>query len=719
MLKLKFGFFAGAAALAVSLTSAPALAENHALLVGVSSYPSLEKALQLVGPANDIKLVQELLLKKGFAPDHVQVLADGVPQAGEPTLKNIKGGLDRLATQVKPGDFVYLHFAGHGSQQPTRPGKVPPEPDGLDEIFLPRDIGKWSESNAAVDNALVNGDMNQAITRLRTKGAFVWTVFDSCHSGNMTRGAPSDEVRFRNVTTASLGIPQAAILAAEKDAPQSRGQAPAKTGAFGAISAGAEGMGGFVAFYAAQTVEFAPEMRLPQGEPNRQPHGLFSYVLAETLLGHEGISYRQLGERVLQRYAALNMRAPTPLFEGTALDAPVFGVEVQARVRQWALKVNKGELSIAAGSLQQFGEGAVFALVPTAVSGDKDIVGYLRADKLTPLSSLVSPIEYVGKPAPTSAQLMAGQYLRLVDPNLRLSLRVALPASPPLPRLHASAPASPKVDSALEKVARQLIADLRAKPIEGVRIEWVEPGQNADLRLRLSDDKLWLLPPDGQFEKNVGPNKSYSIDLKAPKERVGQLLVESFQSISKTTNLLRVASFFGSKDSAGPAKGLVVTATIVKRDAPAPIPFNMASLPEFRTGDRIEFVFQNKGQAMVDVTALFLDSNYGITALYPAPGRLNRIEVGAKDSLTLEVNADTTGAERLMILAVDAQPQTATTDFSFLAQPELPKTRGYVTSIDVLMRETGFGVTTRGVTATRSPMGDADIKVFGWRTVGD
>ena len=697
----------------VVTTWSAARAENHALLVGVSSYPSLADGYQLVGPANDVKLVRQLLLGKGFAANRVQVLADGVE--GLPTRQNILAALDKIYAEVKVGDLVYLHFAGHGSQQPSPKDKVPREPDGKDEIFLPRDIGKWNDSVAVVENSLVNSEMNQVITRLRSKGAFVWAVFDSCHSGNMTRGDQPEGVRFRKVESDSLGIPRAAMDSAERDAQQSRGQAPRK-GTLGTVSSGDREMGGFVAFYAAQSIESAPEMRLPAGESHRQPHGLFSYVLAETLARYPGITYRQLGQQVLQRYASLGMNTPTPLWEGTALDAPVFGMETRGSARQWPLKAGKGEFSIAAGSLQQFSEGAIFAVVPAPASSDKDILGYMRSEKLTPLSSIVSPIAYGDKRALKPDELTEGQYVRLVDPNLRLSLRVAMPASPPLPLLNKGDPPSPKSDSSRELVARQLLEGLRAKSIEGLRVEWVSPGQEADLRLRLSEDRLWLLPPDGQWVK-AGPAKSHSIDLSIPKEELGKKIVESFQAISKAVNLLRVGDFFGTKDSAGVAKGLEVKAYVIRKGGEARSPLDIGALPEFRDGDRVEIAFRNKGRAMVDVTALYLDSEYGIAAMYPAPGRLNRIEVGADDILRLDINASTTGIERLMILAVDALPQTAPSDFSYLAQPKLDRTRGKESSIDALFREAGFGTTTRGATSARVPMGEADIRVYGWKVV--
>ena len=113
--------------------------ENHALLIGVSHYSNFpEKSLK--GPANDVRLMQEVLLEKGFDENNIKILADGITMKF-PTQTNIFTALDDLISTVAKDDFVYIHFAGHGSQQPVTKDKSLIEPDRLDEIFLPRDIG--------------------------------------------------------------------------------------------------------------------------------------------------------------------------------------------------------------------------------------------------------------------------------------------------------------------------------------------------------------------------------------------------------------------------------------------------------------------------------------------------------------------------------------------------------------------------------------------------
>ena len=43
------------------------------------------------------------------------------------------------------------------------------------------------------------------------------------------------------------------------------------------------------------------------------------------MMSGAGLTYRQLGQVILQNYVKQGMRATTPLFEGTRLDAPIFG----------------------------------------------------------------------------------------------------------------------------------------------------------------------------------------------------------------------------------------------------------------------------------------------------------------------------------------------------------------------------------------------------------
>ena len=287
-----------------------------ALLVGVSAYPSLPPERQLLGPGNDVRLMRNALKRMRADWSAITVLADAVDRAdGLPTRAAVLGAIDDLARKVGPRDEVILYFSGHGSQQPT---DDPSEEDSLDEIFLPRDIGRWNGSRGTVENAIIDKEIRRALTPLLAKGAHVWAIFDTCHSGTMTRGAPgsllSSQETARWVRPAELGIPEREIAVTSADARVPTRGRPA-TGTSKAAPPEA------VAFEASQSFETTPEMPLPAGDPARVPHGLFTYELVQALAVTGLTSYRQLADVLRARYASLNRVAPTPQFEGPLAEA--------------------------------------------------------------------------------------------------------------------------------------------------------------------------------------------------------------------------------------------------------------------------------------------------------------------------------------------------------------------------------------------------------------
>jgi hypothetical protein len=663
----------------------PALAARHALLVGVSNYPALEAKLQLEGPKNDIPLIRSVLERRGFTADNMQVLADGVTGAADPSRAAVLAAMDQLIAKSRSGDFAFIYFAGHGSQMPadrsTAQGKR--EGDGLHEIFLPRDVGKWNDTVGAVQNAIVNHELVDRLDALTSKGVFVWAIFDACHSAMLMRSAGDPEVRYRQVEPSALGIPRAKLDLAEADAIKSRGTASTEVqGAVEVTERGkAAGSGGFVAFYAAQTTETTPEMRLPAGHPNRKSYGLFGYTLAEALSTVDGVSYRQLGQHVLQRYAALGMNAPTPLFSGTQLDAPIFGSSGGALVRQWPLDSAKG-VTIQAGILNQVTEGSILAIMPTALSKPEEALGYLKVDKAEVLSASLVATEYKGKPALAANAIPAGAQARLIDPLVSFALRAIAPAK-------SSATGNAQVQSAIESIQK-------SKP-SGVDLRFVANGQEHDLRLHVEDGKLWIIPPSGQLYKD-GPNKTASIAI--DQAAFNEKLVDNLQRIGKALNLMRISSQLSSSGGAGTSTLEVAMTLLRKGNTQVALTSNTA--PAFLDGDTIEVTLKNKNRAAIDLTALYVDADYGISVLFPhQSGVNNRIEAGASHSFKIEIHDDTVGLERLVLVAVEARANSDRYDFSFMAQAKLERTRGGAEDeIGSLFQAAGFGddqgIVTRG-----------------------
>lgn len=689
-----------------------AASQRYALLVGVSTYPSLQENLQLHGPKNDVVLMRRLLQQRGFDARNIRVLADGLAGAGEPTRAAIMGELQALAGRAAKGDFVFLFFAGHGSQQPARNlGPQNPEPDGLDEMFLPRDIGKWSGATGTVQNAIIDDELGAAITAIRNRGAFVWAVFDTCHSGTITRGIVDDDVRYRDVKPADLGIPDAALAKAAREAaaavPRTRGaggEAP-MTGVFAARAS--PDAGGFVAFYAAQSWERAPEERLPAGHPDRQSHGVFTFTLAQALAMNPAMTYRQAAQQVLQRYRARNQGQPTPLFEGPSLDQPVFGTARGAQVQQWRIEMDaSGGLKIAAGALHQLAEGAVLAVVRNPAAPDKDAIGHVSMTKVEVLQSQVVPAEYGGKAKIAVTAIPEGAYARLVNPNLSLVLRVALPPQPAKPGAHDG-----KAKAVLDQLAREKLT--------GIAVAWAPAREGGDIRLVVRNDKLWLLPSSGELVAE-GPHKSLSIDLAANDEKqLRDKLVDSLRAVAKVVNLLKLAG----QSAAGPVAQKVEITIAVERGGGKPFTLNPARVPTLFDRDQLQIRVANRHTQAVDVTILFVDSQYGITSIFPRSGESNRVVAnGQLTSGKVEVNVDTVGRESLLVIVTEAEPGGEPADFGFLQQARLAVTRGAGArgaegGLRDILENLGFEPErTRGVRVGKATLDKTAIRLYTWDT---
>ena len=682
------------AAVLLAALSGGVRAEPRALLVGVSHYTGFpdDQRMQLEGPPNDVRLLRTLLERRGFAPGAVQVLADGVPGATAPTRQAILGALDRLVERTQAGDFVFLYFAGHGSQMPANPDtpEGAAETDGLHEIFLPADTGRWNPATRRVDNAIADHELVSRLDALIAKDAFVWAVFDACHAATLMRGVVDVAIRYRHVSPTALGVPPALLAGAPREVQAPALPGPLRAGGARARGEAAPARGGFVAFYAAQTTQTTPEMPLPGEGHERAVHGLFTFSLAEALSAGGGATYRQLAQHLLARYAAQNIGTPTPLFTGSALDAQVFGAAADAVARQWPLIVDGGTVRLPAGLLSQLREGAALDLLPDALAAATERLGTMQVVRAGLLSSQLQPLP--GAPAVDLARLPAGAVARLVRlPAPAFDLRVVAP------------PATIDADG---RAVAAATAALRARPRDGLAIQWVGAGEAHDLRLWVGDGRLWLVPPTGQWYRD-GAQRTASLEIGAP--RLEDRLSAALQRAGRAQNLLRIAGTLPAAD----VRGLLEVQALIRPAAGASRAL-VPLVPEtVRDGDTVATTVRNVARQAVDLTVLYVDAAHGIKALYPHPrGSSNRIEAG--DSLTLlaRIDAGTTGRERLLLIAVAVVPgQGERQDFSFLEQDGLDSARSGMVRDGVagLFAQAAFGAgrraTARGTTMPALPEG--------------
>lgn len=652
---------------ALALIALPAVArENHAILIGANTYPNLEQRFWLKGPSNDVKLVATYLTTAApvpFEADNVTVLADGVDGAPAPTLAAIRGAFADLTARVQPGDFVYLHFSGHGSQAPA--ADPDSELDGLDELFLPVDIGPWNDSVGQVENALVDDEIGAMLDALTAKGADVWVVFDSCHSGTATRAAPSgdDDVAMRQLPPEALGLSQmqledasAAVTRALPD-PRARPAPP--------VDATGQG-GSIVAFFAAQTNEVTPEKNLPKGRPGRVPQGVFTYTLFETLAEYPGATYGQIAQEVLRKYSVKNLARSTPLFEGD-LDRVAFAGEAAPRLAQWPATRDGDAFVLPAGTLHGLTEGSRLAVLASAADPLEAALGMLT----------VSQADTFGSTAVASADaappeaLPRGVVVRKVSSDLDFSLTVALPEP-------GSAPAD-----ALARATDALAA------ASGARLVFVPAGAEADLRLAViadspRPDAIWVLPSTGMAE-DLARTPSVSTADKTDAE-LAEVLGDTLTRMAKAINLLKLGAAVGQGD------GGVSVDLLTRNPGDRTLrDLDTNGVPRLIPDDEVHVEATNTTDGPVDLNVLYVGSDWSITHMFA--GRLQPGDT-LKQGL-LRITDTAFGRDRIVMVMTPAKPQSAVENMGFLAQDAVEVTRGGASALVAALTEAGFGETTR------------------------
>lgn len=147
-------------------------ARTRALLIGIN-YEGTEWALR--GCHNDVRKMRGYLTQNcGFSkdPEHMRLLIDdGVQET--PTYTNILAAMKWLVDGAKPGDSLFLHFAGHGGSVIDDNGD---EEDGKDETLYPADHATAGQ---------IRDDLLYDIIVHLPAGCQLVSVFDCCHSGSV------------------------------------------------------------------------------------------------------------------------------------------------------------------------------------------------------------------------------------------------------------------------------------------------------------------------------------------------------------------------------------------------------------------------------------------------------------------------------------------------------------------------------------------------------
>lgn len=334
----------------VSLFSLPVLAEKHALIIALSSY-NRETGWSNISSANDVEIIKQSLIIKGFSEKNIHVYINGLTK---------EGILDAIQTdlinKVKLGDVVYFHFSGHGQQIADNNDD---EIDGLDEALVPVDAparnkvlntatGEREDYNG--DKHLRDDELGVILNTLRIKlGASgnVMVVIDACHSGTATRGIGKAR------GTKEPNVPDGWTP------PNSASRGENKEMGFGLITTETN-KAGMVCFFGSGQDELNYEY-----QDNEIGYGSLSYAISKALIESDNTtSYRALFENIKNKMAVIAPKQ-TPQVEGV-VDQEILGGKLLGAVDYLNVKNWKDEthIEINAGNLQSINTGSIVAFYP-------------------------------------------------------------------------------------------------------------------------------------------------------------------------------------------------------------------------------------------------------------------------------------------------------------------------------------------------------------------
>ena len=297
------GILMGLVLAAAASPAAEAQVTKRALIIAIGDYPRPEvTGYRDLHAMNDVPLIRGALERHGFRDRNIRVLQDGDAKR-QPILDELEG----LVGRTRPGDYVVLHYSGHGHRVTDDSGD---ESDGYDEVLVP--WGAYANPGPNYDGSqhIRDDQFGDFVRRLGERvieggasGQVLVTV-DACFSGSITRS--SLPVR---------GTPDPIGPPAMADWARSAGDAYRER-----LMAEGDLPDSVVLMTATRSGELDHEVRAPHGETVGPLSLALSTALAD--LG-KGATFQLLYERVRAEMARF-ARFQTPTAEG-ALGAAVFG----------------------------------------------------------------------------------------------------------------------------------------------------------------------------------------------------------------------------------------------------------------------------------------------------------------------------------------------------------------------------------------------------------
>ncbi|PQE18221.1 caspase domain-containing protein [Rutstroemia sp. NJR-2017a WRK4] len=168
-------------------------AMNYAILIGINFYPGrplkgcvrdIQEIKKCLEEITNVKHIRMLTASRPDEPNPSRPLED--PEFW-PTYDNVVSSIKNVTSLAKPGDFVYIHFSGHGTSCPL-PSEFSNTSAGTLALVL------LNEASSTRTRYLRGLELTQLLSQMVDKKLTVTLVLDCCQSGGVMRNDSS--IRF-------------------------------------------------------------------------------------------------------------------------------------------------------------------------------------------------------------------------------------------------------------------------------------------------------------------------------------------------------------------------------------------------------------------------------------------------------------------------------------------------------------------------------------------
>jgi hypothetical protein len=618
------------------------------MLPGGGSYPCLS------GCTRDISLVEDFLQHRlGMKDDCILKLTStntGGTEPPEPpnllpTYENMIAAFKKLNDTAQPGDLVYVHYSGHGGRAKTQYPDLKGA-DGLDEALVPMDIAN-SEARYLRDVELAH-----ILKTMVDKGLIVTIVLDSCHSGGATRGNGGATVRGINAIDTTVRQKQSLV------APDGELIETWKSLSGGATRNVKLGSGwllepkGYVFLGACRASESAYEYKFDGSENN----GALTYWLIDSLkqVG-PGVTYKQLHDRILAKVHS-QFEQQTPQLQGEG-NRVVFGSDqIQSPYAVDVMQIDQANqrILLGAGQAQGMRKGVLFVIYPPNITDFSQVDLRLALAEITELGATDSWANIVKQFRTDTIE--QGYQAVLFDPGANRLRRMVR-----LLKRDGEPPGNDR-DGALKEVERSL------EQSGSGFVKLAGEGEPADYQVVINaanEYEIW--DSAGKPISNLHP--AIRIDDQKAQDRLVQRLVH----LTKYRNVLEL----DNHDAMSPLAHKLVFELAGKQsdfdpaDKPEPEPFSdPGDTPTLQEGEWTFLCVKNKSQKILNITALDLQPDWGISQIYPSgAGYFEPLDPGQEVLLPLQASLPPGYAEGTDVIKVFAT--VGTTNFRWLELPAL------------------------------------------------